>query len=120
MSVLAPGEPGVTESPDGLRLTGQRVATDAPTGHVLAAWLRASTEAGVAVRVVDTGTLPSSSRRSGHRMHVVLGAAGALRCGEVWAVAVDGAVSLREASAPLLAWPRVAAEASRLLASGER
>lgn len=120
VSVLAPGEPGVIENSDGLRLTGQRVPTEAATGPVLAAWLQATVEGGGVVRVVDAGTLPEGSRRTGHRMHVVLGPAGALRCGEVWAVAVDGAVSLREATTPLLGWPGVADEASRLLASGER
>lgn len=120
VSVLAPGEPGVIESPDGLRLTGQRVTTDVGTGPVLAQWLQATTEGSVGVSVIDAGTLPAESRRTGHRMHVALGRAGALRCGEVWAVAVDGAVSVREATAQLLVWPDVADEALRLLASGER
>jgi hypothetical protein len=35
-------------------------------------------------------------------------------------VAVDGAVSVREATAPVLCWPGAADEAARLLATGER
>lgn len=117
---LPPGAPGIVETADGLRLTGQRVRTEVTTGVVLSQWLQASAESGVDVRVVETGGLPAAGLRTGHRMHVVLGPPGGLRCGEVWAVAVEGAVSLREATAALLSWPDLAAEAAHLLASGER
>lgn len=117
---LPPGAPGVVETGTGLRLTGQRVLTEVTTEAVLAQWLQASAESGVDVRVVEAGSLPAAGRRTGRRMHVVLGPPGGLRCGEVWAVAVDGAVSVREATAPVLCWPGAADEAVRLLATGER